>query len=126
MNRMNEQTIPSEESAEMQITQLKQKKILGMIGLAKRAGKLVCGTDAVLTAASSKKKPFLILASADASSRTKKQLTDKSAFYRISFLEIPIGKEALASSVGKRNSLVSAAAVMERAFADQIISLVNS
>ena len=54
----------------------KRARLLGMIGLAKRAGRLVCGTDAVISAVSSAKKPQLVIAADDISERTKKQLSD--------------------------------------------------
>lgn len=104
----------------------KRARLLGMIGLAKRAGRLICGTDAVLSAVSSAKKPQLVIASDDISERTKKQLSDKCAHYGVKLLTIPVGRDALASAIGKKNSFVSAAAVTDGSFAEQISFLANS
>lgn len=101
-------------------------RLLGMIGLAKRAGRLICGTDAVLSAAASAKKPQLVIAADDISERTKKQLSDKCAHYGVKLLTIPVGRDALASAIGKKNSFVSAAAVTDGSFAEQISFLANS
>lgn len=101
-------------------------RLLGMIGLAKRAGRLICGTDAVLSAVSSAKKPQLVIAADDISERTKKQLSDKCAHYGVTLLTIPVGRDALASAIGKKNSFVSAAAVTDRSFAERICFLANS
>ena len=60
-------------------------RILGMIGLAKRAGYLLCGTDAVISSAASGKKPPLVVCASDASERTKKQLSDKCATYGVTY-----------------------------------------
>lgn len=101
-------------------------RALGMVGLAKRAGYLVCGTDAVISAVASKKKPILVVTAADASERTKKQLSDKCATYGVTYMEIPCAKDILARAVGKKESQISAAAVCDRGMADKIIILVNS
>lgn len=101
-------------------------RLLGMIGLAKRAGRLVCGTDAVISAVSSVKKPQLVIVADDISERTKKQLSDKCAHYGVKLLTIPVGRDALASAIGKKNSFVSAAAVTDGSFAEQISFLANS
>lgn len=101
-------------------------RAIGMLGLAKRAGYLVCGTDAVISAVTSKKKPALVIAAEDASARTKKQLSDKCATYEVAYVEIPCEKDILARAVGKKDSQISAAAVCDRGMAEKIIILVNS
>ena len=102
----------------------KRARLLGMIGLAKRAGRLVCGTDAVISAVSSAKKPQLVIAADDISERTKK-LSDKCAHYGVKLLIISAGRDALASAIGKKTSFVSAAAVTDGSFAEQISFLAN-
>lgn len=101
-------------------------RALGMIGLAKRAGYLVCGTDAVISSVTSKKKPALVIASSDASERTKKQLSDKCASHGVKYLVISCEKDALARAIGKKDSQISAAAVCDRGMAEKIIILANS
>lgn len=101
-------------------------RALGMLGLAKRAGYLVCGTDAVISSVTSKKKPALVVCASDASDRTKKQLTNKCATYEVAYMEIPCDKDVLARSVGKKDSRISAAAVCDRRMAEKIIILVNT
>lgn len=101
-------------------------RALGMLGLAKRAGYLVCGTDAVISAVASKKKPALVVCASDASDRTKKQLSDKCATYEVAYMEVPCEKDILARSIGKKDSQISAAAVCDRGMAEKIIILVNS
>lgn len=102
------------------------ERALGMIGLAKRAGKLIVGSDAVISSVASRKKPYVVLVPSDASDRTKKQLADKCSFYGVQCIELPCDRETLARFVGKKESQISAAAVCERGMAEKIIILVNS
>ncbi|MCL2521363.1 MAG: ribosomal L7Ae/L30e/S12e/Gadd45 family protein [Erysipelotrichales bacterium] len=62
-------------------------KIEGLIGLTRRAGKLVVGTDNVLDYVR-KNKVFLVLILNDASENTKKKLLDKCVFYGVESKEI--------------------------------------
>ena len=57
---------------------------------------------------------------------TKKQLSDKCAHYGVKLLIISAGRDALASAIGKKTSFVSAAAVTDGSFAEQISFLANS
>jgi len=57
-------------------------KVLSVIGLAKRAGKTVCGFDAISARARRGDIELLVIAS-DCSDRTRKDYTDKCAFYNI-------------------------------------------
>ena len=75
---------------------------------------------------SSARKPQLVIAADDISERTKKQLSDKCAHYGVKLLIISAGRDALASAIGKKTSFVSAAAVTDGSFAEQISFLANS
>ena len=48
--------------------------LLGAVGLCRKAGKLVMGTDAVCLALREAKKPFGVLAAGDCSENTSKQI----------------------------------------------------
>ena len=54
---------------------------LRALGLARRAGALVCGTPMICDALRSAKKPFLVVAANDISEGTRKKLTDKCGYY---------------------------------------------
>lgn len=101
-------------------------RILGMIGLAKKAGKIVCGTDAVIEAITSgdpKRKPALTVCASDASERTKKQLADKCAYHSVTLITVDVTKDELALSVGKKDGQMSACAITDRGIAEKIILL---
>jgi len=99
------------------------ERILGMIGLARRAGKLVMGTDAVIQTVQSKKPPFLVVAVSDASDRTKKQITDKCTFHGVRLIILDESGDTLAHFAGKKETALSAVCICDRGMAEKIISL---
>ena len=66
-------------------------KFLGMLGLAKRAGKVQTGEDICSKAVKSGVSKLIIVA-CDASDNTKKSITDSCKFYKTKFAEA--GREA--------------------------------
>lgn len=101
----------------------RENAILRMLGLARRSRSLLCGTDAVISAVRSPKKPALVLAAADASPRTKKQLSDKCATYGVKLHILDADKTALAAAMGDKHGQCSACAVTDRNMANKIDSL---
>ncbi len=85
-----------------------QDKILSAIGLAKRAGKAICGTQLVRDSAKSGKAKLIIVAS-DASDRSKKEITDTSAFYKTECIISCYTMAQLSSAVGLMRSTSSVA-----------------
>lgn len=63
------------------------KKLFGMLGLAKRAGKVSTGAFVCDKMIRSKRAKLVILAS-DASENTKKSVTDSCAYYNIKLIEL--------------------------------------
>lgn len=102
------------------------RSVLGMIGLARRARRLVMGTEAVLKAVSGEKKPAIVLAASDISDRTKKQLTDKCSYHRVKLTILPADRAALAAATGNKDSQCSACAVTDGEMAKKIDFLINS
>ncbi|MFW5893228.1 MAG: L7Ae/L30e/S12e/Gadd45 family ribosomal protein [Bacillota bacterium] len=81
-------------------------RILGLLGLAARAGGVIDGSERVLAALRKSHKPIVFLAS-DAGGNTAKKIHDKCAFYQIELNE-RFTKEALSKAVGKKNRTVLA------------------
>ena len=75
-------------------------KVLGYLGLAKRANQVCCGE--VLIEAIRHKKCHVVLIAADASERSKKQISDKCTYYGIPYF-ITSNSETLSRSIGKAN-----------------------
>ncbi len=62
------------------------EKLLGLIGLAKRAGKVSSGEFICKQSIKSKKAKLVIIAR-DASSNTKKSIKNSCAFYKVKYIE---------------------------------------
>ena len=70
------------------------------IGLCRAAGGVVIGTDSVLAEVRRGRAKFLLIAS-DASERTRKQLSDKGAFYQVKVFHTEMDSAAMAKVLGK-------------------------
>lgn len=100
--------------------------VLRMIGLAKRAGKLAVGTDAVLNAVRGSKGSAIVLIASDASPRTTKQITDKCSFYGVALVSLDADRSAIAAALGSKDGQISACAVTDRNMAIKIDHLINT
>ena len=76
------------------------KQLLFSIGLAKKAGRVISGTDSVCDEIR-KNKVFLVLCACDVSDNTKKKISDCSAYYHIKLCFCEVSKETLGKSIGK-------------------------
>lgn len=93
-----------------------------MLGFARRARKVTIGTDLVCRALalSGAKKPCLVLYAGTASEPTKKRIRNKSAFYNVPALELPMSTDELARLLGKTFS-PAAVGIHDEPFAEEII-----
>lgn len=98
------------------------EKIFGMLGLARRAGKLIYGSDASVNAVRSGKAKAVILA-ADASDRTKKLMRSKCTSFEAPLFEIEASCDELGKKLGK--SGISVLSISDINFAKAIINLIN-
>lgn len=82
---------------------MKEDKLLGMLGLARRAGRVVIGTEQVSVSLSKRAdaKPTLVLISEEASDGAKKKLTCKCDFYKIEYIIVKIEMTKLGRILGK-------------------------
>ena len=95
------------------------ERFFGMLGLCRRAGKTVLGTEMICKQMREKKKPVLVLIASDISENTRSKLISKSIFYTIPYIQISVSGGELAARLGKTGFL-AAAAVMDHRFADEI------
>ncbi len=84
-----------------------QTKISGVLGLAKRAGKLICGTEAVCEGIRRKKAVLAVIAS-DVSANTEKRITDSCAYYKTEYIKLPLSMAEISDAVGKTANTASA------------------
>ncbi len=76
------------------------EQLLFTVGLARKAGKLTVGTDAVCDDIR-KKKVCVVLYAEDVSANTEKRITDCAAYYQIPCKKCEISKDALGAAIGK-------------------------
>ena len=82
----------------------KESRALGLIGITAKAGKIVCGTEAVEETII-KRKSRLVIVAQDASEKTKNNMKHKCAQYSIPIAEFSI-IEKLSKAIGKQNKAV--------------------
>lgn len=99
-----------------------QSKVLSMIGLATKAGKVTSGEFSVEKAVKSGK-AYLVIVADDASDNTRKMFTNMCTFY-----EVPIffygSKETLGNAMGKETR--ASLAILDTGFKDAIVKKINA
>ncbi|MCL2575241.1 MAG: ribosomal L7Ae/L30e/S12e/Gadd45 family protein [Defluviitaleaceae bacterium] len=78
-----------------------EKRILSMLSLAKKAGKIITGEDGCVKAIQ-KDNAKLVLVATDASDNTKKKFNDKTKFYNVPIHSI-FTKEMVSANIGLQN-----------------------
>ena len=85
-----------------------QDKFLSALGLAKRSGKAVFGTEQVRDCAKSGKAKFIIVAS-DVSENTKKEISDTAAYYKTECIISHYTMKEMSDAVGLMRNISSMA-----------------
>ncbi|BBB93138.1 MAG TPA: ribosomal L7Ae/L30e/S12e/Gadd45 family protein [Methylomusa anaerophila] len=98
---------------------MNEQKLMSILGLAQKAGKLASGEFAVQGAIKSGKARLLLIAS-DASESTKQTYRDQAAYYKIASYEAS-SKDHLGRCIGKARR--AAIAIIDDGFAKSIVSL---
>ena len=98
-------------------------KFLSMLGLSKRAGSLITGTDLVTKALPSGKVKLVIYAQ-NSSPNTEKKITDKCKFYGVECIKASYTSDELSHAVGKLSS-VCALGVTDGNFSKELFSLIS-
>ena len=96
-------------------------RLCGMIGLAKRASRLQCGTELCCEAVRAKKAKLVLLAE-NVSENTKKKVQNCCTYYRSTCRTLPLDTDQLSHAVGASMSL-AAVAVTDEGFAQAIVAL---
>lgn len=100
---------------------MSQDSILSMLGLAKRAGKIVSGEFSTEKAIKEKKAKLVIVAK-DASDNTKKLFTNKTTFYNVPMF-MHSDKVSLGHAIGQE--MRTSVAVLDAEFAKAIMDKQN-
>ncbi len=97
---------------------MENQSILNFLGLARRAGKLLCGHDVVLESIVTSKAHLIILAS-DASERLKNEIKHASSYGKknIKVIESQISMDEFSFGLGKKSAVFS---VTDQSFAEKL------
>ena len=96
----------------------RQRKLLSLVGFAKKAGKLTVGCELTLAAGrSGKRAPKLVLVSKDCADNTKKRIKNTCTYYNVPYFMIDASSEALGKIAGK-DTTVSAVGILDTGFAE--------
>ncbi len=93
-------------------------KVLSLLGLARRAGKLEAGFDASVSAAR-KKRAELLLAAADVSEKTFQNLRYEADRANVPAVRLPVGMEEAGRACGVKAGVL---AVTDRGFAKALLN----
>ena len=95
------------------------ERFFGMLGLCRRAGKTVLGTEMICKQMREKRKPVLVLIASDVSENTMTKLIGKSIFYGIPYLIPDVGGEQLAERLNT-SYFLAAVAILDSGFAVEL------
>lgn len=98
-------------------------KVLNMLGLCRRAGAVIIGTDLVTKALPSGKVKLVIYAN-DASANTEKKITDKCKFYTTQCIKSSYDGGDIAHAIGKQSS-VSVVGITDENFSRELNLLIS-
>jgi ribosomal protein L7Ae-like RNA K-turn-binding protein len=98
-------------------------KLTGMIGLARRAGKLNYGFDAVVKDIEAHKTKAVLLSN-DASPRTAGKTKEECERFRARIVVLPVSKALLGGAIGKGD--IAVIAISDKSFADRILELASA
>lgn len=99
------------------------RKISGMLGLARRAGKITFGYDAVFKDITAGKAKTVFLSS-DAAERTAEKIKKACADFEIPAVVLPLEKKALGWAIGKDETAVLA--VLDKSFSSKLKELAGA
>ena len=99
------------------------QRALSMIGLCKKAGRLISGVPLVCDAMRDGRVHLTVYAAA-AAENSVKRITDKAAFYEVSCRALDTTPEQLARSIGKTGS-VAAIGIADGGFAEAIRKIID-
>lgn len=99
-------------------------KLAGLLGMARRAGRLSLGFDAALAAVNDRQSALLLTA-ADASAKTEKECRFTAEKNGVDTMRLPLDKAALSAAIGAHKP-VAVIAVCDEGFAGAIRSYVSN
>lgn len=97
-------------------------RLLSFLGLCKRAGYLISGTDTVVRTMN-EGKARLVLTASDFSDNSLKSVKKAAAENKVTYRELPRTKDELSFALGKHCGVVC---VTDKGFADKILTMIDT
>lgn len=127
---MTEQKIPAMPDDPREAQRLlealqKNRKFAGLLGIARKAGKVIAGTNLVaegIRSGAPGKCPYTVFLASDASDNTKKRITNCCTYYEIPFYPTPLTGADIGKAIGKSGS-ISAVGITDKGLADALQKL---
>ncbi len=104
----------------------KQKKFSGLLGIAKKAGRVIAGTNLVtdsIRAGSVSKCPHAVFLASDVSDNTRKRITNCCTYYEVPLYPIPLTISEISDAIGKSGS-TSAVGITDAGLCDALVKLI--
>lgn len=106
----------------MSSSQDKTQKLMGLLGLAAKAGKLIYGVPMTCEALRERKKIYYVFMANNCSENTSKRINDKCRYYNVQLMTVELDVCELARRLGKDGEL-AAVALTDVGFAEGIRKL---
>ena len=106
-----------------------EKKLLGVIGLCRGAGKAIVGVPMICEHLRKQSERYgevknvIVIEASDTSDNTHKRIVDRTTYYHVPAIRLSLDGEALAVAVGKRGGTVGAVGVTDESLAAAIAAL---
>ena len=126
MAQIPEMPSDPKEAAAMLAALTKKKKFSGLLGISKKAGKVIAGTNLVvdgIRSGSPAKCPCAVFLASDASANTRKRITNSCTYYEIPLYDIPMTVAEIGDAIGKSGS-ISAVGIADAGLADALAKLI--
>jgi ribosomal protein L7Ae-like RNA K-turn-binding protein len=120
------QLISSKEAEALLAALQKQKKFAGLLGIAKKAGRVIAGTNLVtdsIRAGSVSKCPHAVFLASDVSDNTRKRITNCCTYYEVPLYNIPLTIAEIGDAIGKSGN-VSAVGITDAGLCDALVKLI--
>ena len=99
-------------------------KLAGMLGLSRKAGKLVFGTERIIECIKIQKVNIVLLA-LDVSANSRKRIENCCKYYKVEYYDLSMTMDKLSHFIGQV-SAVSAVAITDKSFTAAILNIINS
>lgn len=99
-------------------------KLLSMLGLCRRAGAMVIGTDLVTKSLPSGRVRLVIYAD-DSSQNTEKKITDKCSFYGVKCVKVEFQGGEIGQAIGKSGT-VCVVGITDSNFSNKLSTLISN